>query len=173
MHFKNSSNEDNLNDTIDTDLEKLDKLSCNLNIFFSFVGIVCNIFSIYAFSKKRLRTRKANWYMLVLTAFELLFCFTLFLDYIFAKVYSERIFFHELNELTRILVDFTIHTSDSCIAMLSLLLSFDRLYAIKYPLKIKEFFTNLHAKITIISSVSILIVLNAASFAFCQLNIGM
>jgi len=173
MDSRNLSNLDlYLNGTIDADLQKLDKISCNLNIFFSLVGVIFNILSIYAFSQKKLRARKYNWYLLVLAVFELVFCITLFVDYIFAKVYREPIFFHELNEFTRILVDFTIHTSDSCTAILSLILSLDRLYAIKYPLDIKQFFTNLHAKITIAASISIFMLLNTASFAFCQLNIG-
>jgi hypothetical protein len=173
MDSRNLSKLDSdLNGTVDGDLQKLDKISCNLNILFSLVGVICNILSIYAFSQKKLRARKYNWYLLVLTVFELVFCITLFVDYIFAKVYREPIFFHELNEFTRILVDFTIHASDSCTAILSLILSLDRLYAIKYPLDIKQFFTNLHAKITIAASILIFMILNTASFAFCQLNIG-
>ena len=144
------------------------KISWNLNIFLMSVGIISNVISLYAFLQKSLLKRKFNWYLLVLTAFELIFCSLLFVDYLFVKVYKQPLFLHDLSEFSLQFFDFTVHTIDSCIVILTLVLSVDRLYAIENPMKIKLFVTCLHAKFVIFFSLTSLIVLKISSFAFCE-----
>ena len=67
-------------------------------------------------------------------------------------------------------LDYAIHTIDSCTVVLTLLLSIDRLYAIKNPMKIREFITNLHAKKTMTVSLTLVVLLKTSSFTFCELN---
>jgi hypothetical protein len=53
---------------------------------------------------------------------------------------------------------------------LTLILSIDRLYAIKNPTKIKSFFTNLHSKILLISSYISLLIVKIPGIFFCYEN---
>jgi hypothetical protein len=51
-------------------------------------------------------------------------------------------------------------------------LSVDRLYAIRHPLKIKDFFTNLHAKYLILISLLIFIIFIIFNVFLCEQNLG-
>jgi hypothetical protein len=159
-------------DTVyDIHIASLENIACNLNILIMTVGIVLNMGSIWAFLQKKLLCRKFNWYLLVLTIFELIFCITVLTDYMFSKFYIKPIFLHDFNKYTSIIFNFTIHTSDDCIVILALFLSIDRLYAIKKPLKIKLFITNLHAKKLIIISILMLIFLKSLYLVFFNTNL--
>ena len=124
------------------DITRLKTNSYNLNIGFMSIGIIANILCIYVFLQKKLRERKFNSYLLVLTIFELIFCLLIFADYLFFKVYKQSILLHSYTEFLSLAFDFIIHTIDSFISILTLLLSIDRLYAIKKPMKIKFFITH-------------------------------
>jgi hypothetical protein len=88
------------------------------------------------------------------------------------KISEKKIYLHALNKISGIIIDFTVHTTDSYTTVLTVLLSLDRLYAIRKPMKIKQFITNLHAKKLILFSFLILISLKTTSFVFCELYIG-
>jgi len=88
------------------------------------------------------------------------------------KVYKKKIHLHALNKLSGIIIDFTVHATDSYTTVLTVLLSLDRLYAIRKPMKIKQFITNLHAKKLMVFSFLILISLKTTSYFFCELHIG-
>ena len=124
----------------DKDIGKFKEVALVLSIIFMLIGIVDNSISIYAFLQKKLLENSFNWYLLIVTIFKLIFCTTLFTDYIFNKVYYEPIFLHDLNRYATVIIDYIIHTSDSCIALLTVFLSLDRLYAIRHPLKWRRFF---------------------------------
>jgi hypothetical protein len=158
-----------LNLTKDTVLLKVDSISCNLNLTFMTMGIILNFIIIFIFSKKKLRESRFNWYLLVVAIFELIFCLVLFSDNLFSKISKSRLYLHDLNKMSEILFDFVIHTIDSYILLLNVFLTLDRLYAIMEPMKIKEFFTNLHAKKVMFISVLILISFKISSKAFCEL----
>ena len=51
--------------------------------------------------------------------FKLIFSLTLFIDYIFSKIYKDQKFLHDINETASKIIDFIVHTSDSCIAVLT------------------------------------------------------
>ena len=175
MCFNNSNDSffENMTDKyLNENREKVASIVCNLNLVFMTFGIVSNIISICVFSNKKILSLKFNWYLLVLTVFQLLFCITLFIDYTFAKFNGNIILLHDINRVFNIIIDFTIHTSDSCATLLTLFLSLDRLYAIKKPLTIKLFFTNLYAKRLICLSQLILITLKVISYSVCQIHIS-
>ena len=134
------------------------------------IGIVGNAVAFVVFLNKTLRKRKFYWYLITLTVFEFLFCLTCFIDYIFMKIYKRELFLHSIHKISFMIVDYTIHTSDCCTVILTLLLSTDRLVAIKNPMKFREFITNLHAKKTIIVSLFSIILLKTLSFGTCELN---
>ena len=159
------------NISVDTSLVKLDEIGFNLNISSMSLGVINNMMSIFILCNKRLRKRKFNWYLLVLSIFEFIFCFTVFFDYIFIKIYKEQLFLHDLNEISFMVTDYIVHTTDSCTIVLTVLLAIDRLYAIKKPMKIKVFVTNLHAKKLMAFSLFLLLSLKTSSFIFCQFNI--
>ena len=163
--FSNRSN------SSDEEIEKAHETACYLNLVFSAIGIFFNFISIFVFSQEKLRKNKFNWYLLTLSVFELIFCVIIFTDYIFREIYKEGIFLHGLNKITGLTIDFIIHLSDSSTTLLTLFLSLDRLYAVKKPMKIKEFVTNLHAKKLMIISLISLISLKFLSVLFCQIEI--
>ena len=139
-----------------------------INSILMIVGIFGNIVSFFVFLQEKLIECKFNCYLLVVTSIKLIFCITLFIDYLFSKIHSEKIFLHDLNNISRIMIDFLIHTSDSCVALLTVYLSLDRLYAVKFPLKIKAFITNLHAKYLISVSLISLISFMALNVIICE-----
>jgi hypothetical protein len=153
----------------DYETESITQISYFIKAFLMSIGIMGNFINLFILAQKRFLRKKFNWYLLVSTIFELIFCLIIFIDYLFSFNYSH--FLHEFNTISRIIIDFSVHTSDSCIGILTLFLSLDRLYAIKYPLDIKEYFTNLHAKLTIGLSLLILIILNILSYSLCEMNI--
>ena len=134
------------------------------------IGIVGNLISFFVFLNKTLRKRKFNWYLLTLTVFKFVFCLFFFIDYILIAIHKHRLFLHNVQRIFFMIIDYTIHTSDCCAVVLTLLLSTERLYAIKNPMEIKEFFTNLHAKRTITVSLLLSIILKTLSYTFCELN---
>ncbi len=155
----------------DKNISKARDFAFVLSVIFMSVGILGNTISIYVLQKKNIRKNKFNWYLLVVSILRLLFCMIVFIDYIFSKIYVEEIFLHDLNKISSLIIDFVLHTSDSCVVTLTLFLSLDRLYAIRQPMKIKEFMTHFHAKLVISSSLITVIVLKIVSFVFCELNI--
>ena len=154
----------------DKDIVKIKEIAFILSTIFMTLGIFDNIICIYAFLQDKLLEKKFNWYLLITSVFKLIFCITLISDYICLKIHHK--FLHDLNKIVGLLIDFVIHTSDSCIALLTVFLSLDRLYAIRHPLKLKDFFTNLHAKYLISSSLCIFIVLVIFNVALCEQNLG-
>ena len=152
----------------DKDIGTIKEVALFLSIIFMILGIIDNSISIYAFLQKKLLENSFNWYLLLVTIFKLIFCTTLFTDYLFNKVYYEHIFLHDLNKYATIIIDFIIHTSDSCIALLTVFLSLDRLYSIRHPLKVKDYFTNSHAKALISISLFFFILFLTLNTALCE-----
>ena len=153
---------------LDEEISKVKDIASILCIMFMILGILDNLISIYAFLHKNLIDNSFNWYLLVLTVFKLVFCLTLFIDYIFKKIYHKHVFLHDLNKYATITIDFIIHTSDSCIALLTVFLSLDRLYSIKYPMKLKNFITNLHAKALVSVAIVTLILFIILNTILCE-----
>jgi hypothetical protein len=162
----------NLTDNETGDTSWFEDVTSNFNILLVAIGIIDNIISISVLVNKKLRERKFNLYLLVLAIIELIYCLTVFIDYTFRKLFNQPIFLSEYSNTSRIIIDYIIHTSDSCTVLMVLFLTIDRLYAIKNPMKIKQFITNLHAKKLISISLVVLIFIKTSSFAFCELNVN-
>ena len=129
-----------------------------------------NLCSIYVFSQKKLQKRKLNNYLLILAVFELIFCTILFSDYMFRTVYIKPMFLHDLNIYTSMFFDFSIHFIDSFESVLTLILSVDRLLAMKNRSGAKHLVTNVHAKFLTMSTFFLLLVLKTPGFFLCYRN---
>ena len=161
----------NTNRTFQDHVNEVELLKKNvffINVTMMFIGLIDNIVSFTVFLQKKMLKRKVNYYWIVLTIFELMFCATIFIDFMFYFFHST--FLHDLNKISRIVIDFITHTSDSCIVLLTLFISINRLYSVKYPLKCDEYFINCHAKLTITMSISSLILLKILNSYFCEKN---
>ena len=103
----------------DKDIATIKAIAFILNICLLSIGILDNMISIFVLLQKKLRQHKFNWYLLVVGIFKQFFCITLFVDYLFSKFYKDPIFLHDFSEISSQIIDFTVHTSDSCIAVLT------------------------------------------------------
>ena len=155
---------------LDKKLVTITDIACKINVTQMLIGTVGNILCMYVFMQKKLKSRKFNCYLLILASFELLFCLIVSVDYIFRIFYKKQMFLHDVNVYTNMAIDFSIHTTDSYVVMLTLILSIDRLYAIKNPTKIRDFITSLHSKFLIIATFIGLVVLKTPGFLFCYEN---
>jgi hypothetical protein len=146
-----------------------------MNIVFMLVGIFGSIGTLIVFFQKKLLESRFNRFLVLTTIFKLIFCLITFLDYIFTKVYSEGIFLHDLNKVSGKIVDFLMHTSDSCIALLAIFTTLDGIYSIRNPSFLKTFLIYLHTKRLLIASlvlfVSFLMLTNILC-EFPKLGIG-
>ena len=140
---------------------------CKGNFILMLTGLLCNIICICVFLHKKNIIRKFNWYLLVLAVFELIFCLTQSVDHLHRLITIPPTFLHAINLRINITIDFIIHSSDSYATILTLLLSIDRLYAIKNPLKIRKFVTSLHAKCLMSTCFISVLILKIIYFGLC------
>jgi hypothetical protein len=145
--------------------------SSKINFILASFGIIGNILCIIVFSNKKMVIRKFNWYLLILAIIELIYCLIIFIDYLSRILYSSPMMLHDLNIHVNVLIDFLIHMIDSFTTLITIILSTDRLYAIRNPIKIKQFFTNVHKKLLTFVSFSLLILLKIPCLKVIFLNI--
>ena len=158
------------NNTIFDNILKIEEISCNFNICLASIGIIGNLLSLYAFSRDNLLKRQFNWYLLVIVSFELVYCVIVFSDNFFSKFQSEPIYLHNINKMSYIIIDFIVQTIDLLTVTLMIILSLDRIYAIKNPVKAKNMYTNVHAKKVIIASLLATILLKTTSVLLFEQN---
>lgn len=156
----------------DDEIGAIKETTFNLTITLMVLGILGNSNCIIVFLHRKLIENKFNWYLLIVACFKLMFCLILFIDYLYSKIHDESMFLHDLNGITNKTIDFILHTSDACISLLTLILSLDRLYAIKKPMYLKEFITHSHAKYLIATSLIILISISAINYTICEFHIS-
>ena len=138
------------------------------NLILMAFGIFGNFLCIYVFTRKEMNSRKLNWYLLVLAIAELVFCLVLFIDYTFSLLNEARMTLHEFNTSMKIVIDLITHSADSFSGIVTLLISIDRLYAIMNPIEIRNFITNLHAKLLVNLLLVSLILLKIFGVAICN-----
>ena len=143
----------------------LHKATQNLNLILMSIGIAGNLLNIYGFFQRNLRSTKLNWYLISVAASQLIFCCVLFIDYIFH--FAQKKFLHDYDVYTNMAIDFILHTCDFYVIALKLILSIDRLYAIKNPIKKKLFFTQKHTKALIFGNILIPILLRIPIITSC------
>ena len=151
-------------------LFEINKFVNILNLILLAFGTLLNVLCIYVFSQKKMIVRKFNWYLLAFSISELIFCFILFINYLHRFISPRKHTLHEINLATTITIDFITHITDSYSNVLALLLSIDRIYAIRNPIRFKKFITNLHAKILINSTLIILILFKIPDVFLCYQN---
>ena len=147
--FKDRNESDSENKTKlieDGDMIELREISLRVNLVLIVIGIIGNLINIYVFCNKIMMKKRFNSYLLSRAIFELIFCLILFIDYILINFNDYKMFLHDLNIYSNIVIDFLVHTVDSYITYLSFVLSFDRLWAIKYPTEHKNSWTYLYPK---------------------------
>jgi hypothetical protein len=153
----------------ETERDTNTKINSFVNLGMFLIGLICNSLSIYVFSKKKMRTIKFNLYTLVLSILELIFCLILSLDNLYLFCH-QNILLHEVSIYSTIIFDYVVHTIESCIDIITLILSIDRLYAICKPMKIKSFITQIHTKLLILVSLSFIIFIKILLSVFCYLT---
>ena len=141
----------------------------NFGIIVSF-GIWGNVCCSYVYSQKLMRKRKFNWYLLILAIFNTLFCFIISIDYSYRLFSEKSIFLHDFNVYTNMLIDYLIHLIDSYVTVLTLILSFDRLNAIKNLTNQRNFVTHRHAKFLIFITFLSILVLKIPFLILCYEN---
>ena len=167
-YFLNQTVLNDTNQQVDPFLLSFANAACKVNLIMTLLGIAGNLISICVFSQKKMIIRKFNWYLLILAIFELLFCIIISIDYFYRIFNAQLMFLHDLNAFTNIFIEFLIHTTDSFVIIITLILSIDRLYAIKNPIKIKDFITNLHSKFLMAAAFLALIIVKIPSSISCQ-----
>jgi hypothetical protein len=160
----------NLTDSIDLNIKNYTNLVSKTNVVMLAFGIFGNILSIYVLSHKKMLARKFNYYLMILTIFELIFCFLLFIDYLYMIFNSDSVFLHDENMYLSIAFDFSIHTTDSFTQLITLILSIDRNHAIKNPMKHRYFITNTRSKLLVFISLIILILLKIPGIITCHFD---
>jgi hypothetical protein len=131
-------------------------LVVNINFFSTVFGIFSNLLCICVFSQKSLLTKKINWYLLILSLTDFLFCLILCTHYFMIKYKSNTLY--DWNMITCYGLDYLVGTTDTYSVYLMLVLSIDRLYAIIRPIESKQFYTNRFCKrIALIGFFAILI----------------
>ena len=141
------------------DIALMQDVVSQINMVIMLFGIIGNVLCIYVFAQKRMIKRKFYFYLLILAICELIFCLVLFLDYSYRFTNRGKITLHDSNLFMNITIEFLIHTTDSYSGLITLILSIDRLYAIRNPMKIKKFITNLHSKCLLLSTLAGLILI--------------
>ena len=131
------------------------------------IGIIGNSIAIYAFNQEILLKNKFNWYFKVLAIIKLIFCTAIFTDYIFREFHRKKIFLHDLNIYTNLIFDFIVNTTDSYVTLLILIMSLDRIHAIRIS-KLSNMVTYLHAKALVAISIITLVFLKLSSYFFCD-----
>jgi hypothetical protein len=155
----------------DKDVAKVKQFAFIFITLFVSIGFFGNLISMLTFLNKKLLMNKFNWYLLIVSVFKQVFCLTLFIDFVFSKIDVKEIFLHDFNKITNKIIDFSIHTSDSCIAFLTIFISLDRIGLLKNRSKINEFITRVQIKFLITTSLSGVILLKALNLFVCDLDI--
>jgi hypothetical protein len=138
-----------------------ENISNKVFIIIASLGLLGNLLSFQAFLRKDLIRRKFNLYLLIQSFFEIVFCFSLLIDNLLSitniNLINSRKF---TNEITKCVMQ----TSDSCVTIIAVFSSIDRLYAIKHPLMIKTFFTNAHAGLLIFATITFVALIKIVDF---------
>jgi hypothetical protein len=133
-------------------------------------GVLGNVCSIYVYLQKSMRKRKFNWYLLVLACFEIFFNMLLSVDYLYKMLNENSIFLHDINVYTNMLIDYLIHLIDSYVTIITLILSIDRLNAIKNLATQRNLITYQHAKFLIFLTFLIIFLLKIPVLILCYEN---
>lgn len=120
--------------------EKIESIVARVNLGSMLFGILGNFICILVLMQKTLLNRRFNWYLLILALADMIFCFIVFVNYYIVFTNPSRALY-DLSKLTCYFTDYVVSSIDAFCVFLTLVLSIDRLYAIKRPIKSKMFLT--------------------------------
>ena len=138
-----------------------------INLTLMILGVIGNSLCAFVFAQGRMRKYKFNWYLLILSIFELLFCLLLSIDYVGKILHLKNILFYELDSVVEKVFDALIHTSDCFVAIITIILAIDRYYTIKNRAKIKSFLTNSQTGVLLVSTSLSLVLIKVIEFLLC------
>lgn len=138
--------------------EEIESIVARINLFTMLFGIIGNFICICVLMQKTLLNRKFNWYLLILALADLIFCFIVFINYYIVFTNPSRALY-DLSKITCYFTDYVVSSIDAFCVYLTLVLSIDRLYAIKKPIKSKMFLTyRFPRRIAILGYLTILLI---------------
>ncbi|CAF1055924.1 unnamed protein product [Brachionus calyciflorus] len=119
---------------------KVDKIVARINFCQMLFGVIGNLICIFILMQKTLLNRRFNLYLLILALADFIFCLIVFINYYIVYTNPSRALY-DLSKITCYFTDYVVSSIDAFCVFLTLILSIDRLYAIKRPIKSKMFFT--------------------------------
>jgi hypothetical protein len=147
IHFSSSSTSSS-SSSLDLNIhDQIDAVVSRVNLASMLFGIVGNLICICVFNYNKILLKKRfNWYLLMLACVDCIFCCVVFSNYLVFTLYRQQRALYDLSSLTCYCTDFVVNSVDEYSVLLTLLLSIDRLYAIRRPINIKLFVTYRYQK---------------------------
>ena len=151
-----------------------DHIVSQLNVALMFFGIVGNMTCLCVLTNRKLYKKRFNRYLLTLAFVELCFSSIVFTNYLIFSLYQPKEHHHrrrtlyDLSRFTCYYIDFIVNILDELSVYLMLLLSIDRLYAIREPIKTKLFVTQQKQKRCVLAGVLLVVFFNLPYFLMHQ-----
>ena len=170
------------NDSLTTEkhyfTEQTDNVVSKINLTLMCFGIVGNLMCIWVLAHKKLYQKRFNRYLLMLAFVELFFCIIAFANYLTLNLNAEpnqrkeqrrgRRALYDLSVFTCYFTGFFVNILDESSVYFVLLMSIDRLQAIRCPIKIKLFITQQKQLFLVVGGISLIAFLNMPYFLFHQ-----
>ena len=118
----------------------IDRIVSKINLCSMAFGIVGNLFCIIVLFNKHMLQKRFHYYLLALAFSDLFYCLIVFSNYAYFIINPPNLLY-DLAWSTCYLTDFAYKSFDSIGVILTLIVSFDRVYAIRNPLALRNFFT--------------------------------
>ena len=119
---------------------KITNIVGKFNLVLMFFGTLSNMVCVRVFVKKSMLKKRFNKYLFAHSFVNILFCLLTFINYLVYILYEEKNF-SDLHKLSCYFHDYILNLLDALSVYLAVILSIDRLYTIKKPIKIKNFLT--------------------------------
>jgi len=159
--------------------EQTDNVVSKINLTLMCFGIVGNLVCIWVLAHKKLYQKRFNRYLLMLAFVELFFCIIAFANYLTLNLNAEdnqgdeqshrsHRALYDLSIFTCYFTDFIVNILDELSVYFVLLMSIDRLQAIRCPIKIKLFITQQKQLLLVVGGISLIAFLNMPYFLFHQ-----
>ena len=154
--------------------EQTDNVVSKINLTLMCFGIVGNLMCMWVLAHKKLYQKRFNRYLLMLAFVEFFFCIIAFANYLTLNLNAEvnqgrgRRALYDLSVFTCYFTGFIVNILDELSVYFVLLMSIDRLQAIRCPIKIKLFITQQKQLGLVIGGISVITFLNMPYFLFHQ-----
>ena len=147
--------------------DKIDAIVSRINLVSMLFGVVGNLICMCVFNNKILLKKRFNWYLLMLALVDFVFCFIVFANYMVFTLDNAKALY-DLSKFTCYFTDFIVNNVDEYSVYLTLLLSVDRLYAIRRPINIKFFVTYRYQKQLALAGMSVITLASVPYFFLSQ-----